>query len=332
MLTFAFVLAALGAFSFMQVQSVDAAKVRGCTTTATPEGVQAASSTEVWVAVDTGTAGKLQKFTNLANNCTDNVTYSVPCDPHYLDRATSTKIAYTQHVGDRVTYYDPGTNVKTQCTGTSLDGAEDIDSWSSTDQYATAYDSGKLVKTVKGSSTCTVTPYTIPGTNPHPEGIDKSADRGGMFVIDQSNNKLYLFNVSSGSFTQCGNTLSSTPRFVAVDDASDLIWITFYSTSTVRWVALIPCTTGAESDAYTDFVYDITVIKPGFSFPVVTTAISSKVAEWRYDISAWDEHDWSNLCLSCTGFGIDSIPADNTYYAILQSTGSPSKIGVGDFP
>ncbi len=308
----------------------EAAKVRACDTNADPKGVAAASSTEVWSANDGGT---LQKFTNLASNC-NKTSYTVNGDPHFIDRSSSTKITYTNHVSDKITYFDPSTSTKVDCTNASIDGPDDIVSYDSNTQFSTAYNSGKIIKTVKGTSSCTVTAYTVPGTSPKPEGIDTSPDISGMFFVDQNNKKLYKIAASTGTITLVRDLTLDTvynPWFVAdSNDNGNFVWITFRDSGVLRAYATA---SGALVETSPSLgtgnnVFDIAVISQGV--PIVTWYQDPKISKYDYGTDTWTTHDWSTECSDCDGFGIDTI-SSGTYYATLRSLSGTSKIVTGSF-
>lgn len=113
----------LGWMPFLPVNIAEAAQIRNCTIDDDPKGVDYVSSSEVWVASD---GGKLTKFTNIGTDCTK-TTYTAGTDPHFIHRVGSTKIAYTQHISDTISYFDPSTNTNLNCPSNSnIDGPDDI--------------------------------------------------------------------------------------------------------------------------------------------------------------------------------------------------------------
>jgi hypothetical protein len=314
--------------SFFPAPDAEAAKTRNCATNASPKGVEVYSAgSEVWVAND---GGSLQKFST--TTCTGPTTYTVTGDPHFIDRQTSTKIAFTQHIGDKISFYDPSTGTQTDCSSVNVDGPDDIDAWDTTYEYATSYNAGKVLRINK--SLCAITSYTVPGTNPNPEGIDKSTDISGFFVIDQNNNKLYKFTVSDGSFTLCKdfNTITGAPKpwFVAASDSQDILWVTFNAEQKVRALGTLSCLVAETSGTAAGNPYDI-AIAGGNVDPYVTFNNNAKVQRYKTSTHTWSTaDDWSTECgVGCTGFGIDTDIASNTYYAAMRSGGSTHKLVVG---
>lgn len=304
--------------------SAQAAKVGACDVNATPVGVEVdPSNSKVWVA---STGGTIQQYLGL-NTCT-NSSHTVGGDPHFIDVASgTTKIDYTFHsTNDRsIGYYNPSDSTKITCdegSSSSNNGPDDVDSYSSTSQYFTTYTNGKVVKSVKGTSSCTFTSYTVPGTTPNPEGIDKSTDVSGFFVVDQLNKKLYKMT-SGGSFTLC-STFADIPWFVAASDANDLLAVTLTkSDQTQGWVKIIgtlTCAVAETSPANTDLPYDIAMRSNGE--PIVTFKNAPKVTKYSYSTHNWvTAHNWSTDCGSgCVGFGIDVNTGTNQYYAAMSGT------------
>lgn len=300
-----------------------AAKTRACTTNATPKGVDSVSTTEVWVANDGGT---LQKFTALSTGCTS-TSYTVNGDPHFIDRSASTKITYTNHVGNKITYFDPSTSTKIDCASSNISGPDDIDSDTSSAQYATSYNNGKVIKTVKETSSCTITTYSLPLSGANPEGIDKSTDVGGFLVVDQANNKLYKFSTSTNSFTLC-TSFSVTPWFVADDSGQDIAWVSFNFEKKIRAIGTLSCAVAETSPAASNTPFDIAV-KTGNTV-IVTFNDVPKVGIYSISTHTWTgTDDWSIECSGCTGFGIDTIYSTGDYYAAMR--GSTSKVVKGTF-
>jgi hypothetical protein len=332
MIVMVFAVLLLSTTILTSLPSVEAAKIRACSTNNSPKGVEAASSTEVWLANDGGT---LQKFTTLSTNCTGVTPYSVFPDPHFIDRSSSTKIAYTSHVNDTINYYDPSAGTIQKCASTNIDGPDDIDSYDSNTQFSTSYNKGKIIKTVKGASSCTITSYTIPGTSANPEGIDKSTDISGFFFVDQNNKKLYKITASTGAINLVRDLSLDTsykPWFVADStDTGNFVWVTFRDSGVLRAYATI---SGALVETSPSLgtglnVYDIAVINNGI--PVVTWIFDPKISKYDYNTNLWTTHDWNTDCSGCDGFGIDTIYSTNTYYAALRSLSGTSKIVTGSF-
>lgn len=302
---------------FLAADNAEATKTRNCSVGAAPKGVEVYSAgSEVWVAVD---GGSLKKFNT--TSCTPATTYTVSGDPHFIDRQTSTKIAFTQHIGDKISFFDPSTLVQTDCTSVNVDGPDDIDAWSTTYEYATSYNKGKVLRVDK--SACSITSYTVPGTNPNPEGLDKSTDISGFFVLDQANKILYKFKQSDGTFTSC-RTFTTTPWFVAVSDGSDLMWVTFNSEQKLRAVGTLSCLVAETTATAPGTPFDVAIAGDNTE-PFVTFNNNAKVARWDTLTDAWLSDDWNTECSTCTGFGIDAT--GDTYFAAMR--GSTSKMVVG---
>ena len=218
---------------------------------------------------------------------------------------------------------------------TALYSLETIDSYDSSNQFSTAYDTGKIIKTVKGISSCTVTVYPVPGASPHPEGIDKSPDISGLFFVDQNNKKLYKIVASTGAITIVRDLTLDTvysPWFVAdSNDAGNFVWVTFRDSGVIRAYATL---TGALVETSPSLgtgnnVYDVAVINTGI--PVVTWWQDPKISKYDYNTNTWTTHDWNTECSGCDGFGVDTIFSANTYYAALRSLSGTSKIVTGAF-
>ena len=307
------------------IHDASATKTRACTTNSSPKGVDSVSTTEVWIANDGGT---LQKFTALSTGCT--VTpYNVNGDPHFIDRATSTQVQFTNHVNNKITYFNPDTLSKIDCTSSNINSPDDIDSDTASAQYATSYNNGKLIKTVKGTSTCTITSFTAPDTGANLEGVDKSTDVGGFLVIDQANKKLLKFNTSTNSFSVC-TTFSQIPWFVADDSAQDVAWVTFNSEQKIRAIGTLSCLvaeTSPTTPTTTNKPFDIAVVSG--NKVAVTFNDTPNIGFYSITTHTWTTDDWSSDCNGCTGFGIDALYSTGDYYAALR--GTTSKIVKGVF-
>lgn len=306
----------------INLNDVEATKIRSCSTQSAPKGVEVYGS-NVWVAID---AGRLQKFNT--SNCSV-TSYTVNGDPHFIDVQSNSKIAFTQHINNKITYYNASNNTQLDCTNNSINGADDIDSYSFNLQYFTSYNTGKVIKSVKNGNSCTITSYTLPESNSNPEGIDKSTDISGMFIVDQRNNKLYKFNVSTGQFTLCVDFKRSKPWFIAVDDSQDFLWVTFMEEKKIRAVGTLSCLVAETSTTAPNRVYDVAVIG-SYGYAVVTFVDVPKVAKYDYSTDQWIVDDLSSECSNCEGFGIDTIYSSKTYYAALRSPNG-SKLVVGSF-
>jgi hypothetical protein len=308
------------------VHEASATKTRACTTNSSPKGVDSVSTSEVWIANDGGT---LQKFTSLSTGCTS-TPYTVNGDPHFIDRSTSTQIEYTNHINNKITYFDPSTLTKIDCTDANISSPDDIDSDTASAQYSTSYNNGKLIKTVKGTP-CTVTPFSLPLSGANPEGIDKSTDVGGFLVVDQANKKVYKFNTSTNSFTLC-LTLANIPWFVADDSSQDIFYVTINdhvsgnNVDQVKIGGTLSCLVAETSPTAPGHPFDIAVKQ---NAAVVTFNDIPKVGIYSTTTHAWTFDDWSTECSGCIGFGIDTIYSTGDYYAALR--GSISKIVKGTF-
>lgn len=316
---------AIAAFVMYPINDAEAAKTRACTTNQSPKGVESVSTTEVWVANDGGT---LQKFTALSTGCTV-TSYTVGGDPHFIDRSSSDKITFSEHTADKITYFDPSASTQQECTGTAINDPDDVESDTSSAQYSTGYASGKLVKTVKGASSCTVTSWTV-ATGANPSGLDKSTDVNGFLIVDQQGNDLYEFDKSTNTMTLC-ESFTSKPWYVTDDSTNDKAWITFGASKVIRSVST-SCNGSIFTSSLTgipsvNWPFDVAV-RSGADKVIVTMSDNAKIG--IYDISAdtWTFDDWSTECSGCTGFGIDAIYSTGDYYAALRGT-STSKIVKG---
>jgi hypothetical protein len=265
------------------INDAEAAKTRACTTNQSPKGVDAVATSEVWVANDGGT---LQKFTALSTGCT--VTpYTVGGDPHFIDRSASNKITFSEHVSNKITYYDPSTNTQQECAGSAIMSPDDVDSDTATAQYSTGYTSGKLVKTVKGTTLCSVASYTLnTSMGANPEGLDKSTDVGGFLIVDQKLNRLYKFNTSTLAVTLC-TAFTAKPWYVADDSTNDKAWITFGSAKVIGSMST-SCTGTPFYSSLTgippvNWPFDVAV-RSGADKVIVTMSDNAKIG--IYDISA----------------------------------------------
>lgn len=310
------------------VTDASATKIRACTTNQAPKGVDSVTTAEVWIANDGGT---LQKFTNLSTDCT-NTSYSVGGDPHFIDRATTTQVEFTNHVNNKITYFDPTTSSKIDCTSTNINSPDDMDSDTASAQYSSSYGNGKIIKTVKGTGTCTVTAFSLPLAGAAPEGIDKSTDVGGFLVVDQANLKLYKFNTSTNSFTLC-TSFSAQPWFVADDSTQDLSWVTFNAAKVIKAVGTLSClvvkTSALTSITPDHLPYDIAV-KSGATKVIVSYNDLAGVGIYDIGTDSWTNESWSTECSGCTGFGIDAIYSSGDYYAAMRGS-TTSKIVKGTF-
>lgn len=323
------VLIVMSSFLIQPISVVDATKTRACTTNQTPKGVDSVDPNEVWIANDGGT---LQEFTNLSTDCT-NTSYTVNGDPHFIDRSTTTQVQFTNHINNKITYFDPSTGNKIDCVDANIDGPDDIASETASAQYSTSYNNGKLIKTVKGTGACdTVTPFTLPLDGANPEGVDKSTDVGGLLVVDQFNNNLYIFDTSTNTFSLCAS-FSSRPWFVADDSTQHLAWVTFNEAQVIQGIATLSCgivrTSALTTPTFDHLPFDIAV-RSGGDKVIVSFNDESDVG--IYDISAdsWTFDDWNAECSGCTGFGIDAIYSTGDYYAAMRGT-TTSKIVKGVF-
>lgn len=311
-----------------QIPAADASKIRNCTTSIAPKGVDATTAW-AWVAID-GPPGKIQRF-SLSSCSVTTFSTGITGDPHFIDVTSDTaKVIFTEHSSNKVAYLNPGTSTVTECTNSNINSPDDIDSWFGTNQYFTSYNNGKLLRSSLSGSTCTFTAYTVPGTGPNPEGISRSSDANGFFIVDNdpTNKKLYKFDQSTGTFTLC-NTLPSIPWFVAASDPSDLMWVTFNSEKRIRAVGTLSCVVAETSPDSIGNPYDVAIAQGGGD-AYVSFSNNAEVKRYKTSTHTWSTPDnWNAECSGCTGHGIDeSLLSDNTYYASMR--GSPtSKLVVG---
>lgn len=315
---------------YSELPEAEAAKVRHCTTNAQPRGVEVTSS--VWVAIDGGaSSGSVQRFSTTSCTVTT-YTSGIAGSPHFIDAPSTTKVVFTEK--DELTkigYLNPDTGSTTECSNVNINAPDDIDSWVASDQYFTSYNNGKVVKSVFSNNQCTFTFFTLPnpsGITPNPEGIDRSSDVNGFFVVDQANKRLYKFDVSTGGFTLCRSFTGAldVPFFVAVNDAQDILIVTFLQAKVVRGIGTLSCAVAETSIQAGGNVYDVAIAGDGAD-PYVTYNDQAIVARYDWSTDVWTPHDWSAECSSCTGFGIDAIISNNTYYAAMR--GATSKLVVG---
>jgi hypothetical protein len=316
------------ALAIIPIQTADATKIRNCTTGTDPKGVDSTNNW-AWVSID---GGKIQRFSLSSCSVTD-FSSGITGDPHFLAVSSDTsKVAFTEHASHKVGYLNPGTNTVIECTNSNINGPDDIDFWTGTNQYFTSYNNGKLIRSSLSGSSCTFTSYTLPGTGPNPEGIDRSSDANGFFVVDEdpTNKKLYKFDQSTGSFTLC-RTFTAVPWFVAVSDASDLMWVTFNAEKRIRAVGTLSCLVAETSPSTTGLgsPFDVAIAQGGVD-AYVTFNDNSEVRRFKTSTHTWSTPDnWSTECSTCFGFGIDeSASSDNTYYAAMRGP-TTSKLVVG---
>jgi hypothetical protein len=321
-------------------------KIRNCgISDDVPKGVEVDSSaSEVWVGVS---IGKLYKFNT--GNCNSPTIATVNSDPQFVEKSSNTAVAFTLHTSgtNNIGIYDPTKGTAIYCT--TNNGAiepDAIENLGTTTFYftglalSTQNAPGNLDKVVENTSTnpptCTITQITFPkpagGSNPSPEGIAYSQSQGVFFITDQANDRLYEYNPTTSQFTLCQDFGQAVPWYVAVDDNSKTVWITFFSSGLIESVQADQCTNQPHiSKAHaSDNVLDIAILSN--NVPVVTLGNRPVISKYDSRNDQWIDQDWSNECNLCTGFGIDTIPSSNTYYAALQtpSTGT-SKLVVGGF-
>lgn len=309
------------------ISHVEATKTRNCDTSSDPKGVDAVQTSEIWVA--NGVGATLQKFTNLNTDCTK-TTYSVPGDPYGVDKSLTTQVVYSSHSGNRIYYFDQSTSTITAtCTGTKINSPQSTDHLTNSEQFTINNAIGNVTKTTKSGSTCTITPYKIPGSNPHPEDIRYSSDIGGYLVLDQSNLILYKMT-ATGTFTVCKDFTTVlgalSPYRVDVADSLDAIWVSHKNESKLRQLGTVCGGITETSTAASAKPVDVAFASGGDAYAVFET--NAKVGKYNSATNAWTYDDWNTECLSCFGFGIDSITSSNKYYATMSS-GSTNKIVVG---
>lgn len=321
------VLIAASATIMSPISNAEATKTRNCVTGAEPKGVQAIQSLEVWVANAVG--GTLQKFTNLNTDCTK-TTYTVVGDPYGVDRSLTTQVVYSSHAGNKIYYFDQSTSTITAtCTSSNISSPQSTAHKLSTEQFTINNANGKVTKTVKSGSTCTVTAYTIPPSFPRPEDIEYSSDIDGFFVVDQSNLKLYKMS-TTGTFTLCQNfaliTGALSPYRVDVNDGVDLVYVSHKNESKLRAVGTACGGVVETSTAASAKPVDVAFANGANAYAVFET--NAKVGKYTESTNSWTYDDWNTECSSCLGFGIDSLTSSNKYYATMSS-GSTNKIVVG---
>lgn len=95
----------------------------------------------------------------------------------------------------------------------------------------------------------------------------------------------------------------------------------------MRALGTISCAVAETSVVGVGNVYDVAIAGDGAD-PYVTHNDNAKVARYDWSTDSWgNPHDWNTECSGCTGWGIDSIISNNTYYAAMR--GSTSKLVVG---
>lgn len=308
------------------VLHVEATKTRNCDTSADPKGVDAVQAAEIWVANGIGT---LQKFTNLNTDCTK-TTYTVSGDPYGVDRSLTTQVVYSSHSGNNIYYFDQSTSTITAtCSGSKINSPQATHHTASTEQFTINNANGNVTKTTKSGGTCTIVPYKVPGSFPHPEDIRYSSDIGGYLVVDQSNLVLYKMT-AGGTFTVCKDftTIMGAldPYRVAVNDGQDLIWVSHEIESKLRALGTACGGIAETSTAASAKPVDVAFADGTNAYAVFET--NAKVGKYNTSTDSWTYDDWNTECSSCTGFGVDSITASNKYYATLSS-GSTNKIVMG---
>jgi hypothetical protein len=152
-----------------------------------------------------------------------------------------------------------------------------------------------------------------------------------MYVIDQKNDKLYEFNVSTGSFTLC-DTFTAQPWYVTVKDSpTDLATVTFNLNGYVSVIGTLTCKVIENSPAAPNngHPFDLTMNSNGE--PIATFNNLPQVDRYRYSYTThnWvSAQDWGSSCgTGCVGQGIDVNPSTNEYYAAIS--GSSNKLVEG---
>ena len=311
------------------ISNASATKTSNCTSSSDPKGIDFVSTVEVWIAAG---SGNLDKFTSFSP-CTK-ATSNVGGDPHSIDRTTTTQVSFSEHLGDKITYFDPTTGVQIVCAGTAIDGPGDTDNNGSGSQYTTDNFKGTVIKTVKGTSSCTVTVYPVTGTSPKPEGIVMSTDVGGFLVIDQNNKKVWKMT-TSGVFTLCKDfsTILGAPQpwYVTANDSQDIFGVTFRDEQKIRYLGTLSCLVAQTSGTAPGQVFQVEIAGDGVD-AYVNYQNNAKVSRYDTTTNTFTTDDWNTECLSCFGFGLDSQISTNTYYATMSSGSSANKIVKGSIP
>ncbi|MFY3742074.1 MAG: hypothetical protein HMLIMOIP_002537 [Candidatus Nitrosomirales archaeon] len=307
----------------LPIPEAEAAKVRNCSTDEAPKGVDVSGS-YVWQAID---GGSIKRFST--SSCTvTTYTSGITGDPHFITAPSTTKITFTEHIANKIGVLNADTNTGNECTNASINSPDDIYFSDVTTRYFTSIDNGKLGKiTLDASNNCTFTFFNVPGTTPAPEGLDRSTDANGFFLVDQFNNKLWKFDIGASpgnEWTQCPTTtLPSKPWFVDADDTNDRVWVTF-TDGRVRAYGTITCALIETSPSAGNNLYDIALMNAA---PVVTRIFDPIVSKYNMSTDQWSNDDWTSECSGCIGHGIDA--SGTNYFASMRSFGITSKLVVG---
>lgn len=306
-----------------EIPEAEATKVRNCTTGEVPKGVDVSGS-DVWQAIS---GGSIKRFSTTSCTVTT-YTSGITGDPHFITAPSTTRITFTEHVANKIGVLNADTNTGNECANANINGADDIYFSDVTTRYFTSYNNGKLGKvTLDANNNCTFAFFTVPGTTPNPEGLDRSTDANGFFVVDQFNNKLWKFDIGTNQWTQCPTTtLPSKPWFVDADDTNDRVWVTF-TDQRVRAYSTTTCSLIETSPQAGNDLYDIALMNAA---PVVTRRFDETVSKYNMSTDQWSHDDWTNECSGvCNGHGIDAS-GTNYFASMISGSGSiSSKLVVG---
>jgi hypothetical protein len=310
--------------------SANAFKLKNCSVDTDPRGVAAFNASTIWVAIS---GGELQEFTNSNNDCT-NTKITVNNDPDFINETSTGLVAFTNHLFNKISYYDTSTGDTISCSNSLFNEPDDIITYGGA-QYFSSYNNGYEVKSVKSGSTCNITTYAVPGPHSNPEGLAYSGQGSALFVVDNFNNKMYLFYPSTGTFSLFYdfNTLVGSvydhPWYIAVDTKDSIVWVTFYNDKLVRAFGILSNLLVSTSPTTTGFPFDVAL--SGNYDPIFTYGDIPKVGTFDTQSGLISDDDWSNVCSTCNGFGIDVDGRTGKYYASMQ-TGNTPQLVIGATP